>query len=164
MIPLCRNRVRYWWVVVSISRFIVLFFTVIFWLNTLQIWSEEQHRLCMDLWLSFNASSNFFETGILSLQNQVCPSQLQLWELFKSIPVDTKILRGSIKADLIGFHTFDYAQNFMSCYSRMFSLDKKVVDGRSHFTSSRPSLWPIDLFCHMLLPFSIRGSLYWRRE
>lgn len=156
MIPLCRNRVRYWWVVVSISRFIVLFFTVIFWLNTLQIWSEEQHRLCMDSWLSFNASSNFFETGLLSLQNQVCPSQLQLWELFKNVYLlIARFWGGLLNADLIGFHTFYYARNFMSCCSRMFSLDKKVGDGRSHFTSSRPSLWPIDLFCHMLLPFRL---------
>ncbi|RLM87516.1 alpha,alpha-trehalose-phosphate synthase [Panicum miliaceum] len=43
-------------------------------------------------------------------------------EIFKTLPVREELLRSLLNADLIGFHTFDYARHFLSCCSRMLGL------------------------------------------
>ncbi|KAH9550901.1 hypothetical protein CY35_10G096200 [Sphagnum magellanicum] len=43
-------------------------------------------------------------------------------EIFRTLPVRDEILRALLNADLIGFHTFDYARHFLSCCSRMLGL------------------------------------------
>ncbi|CAO2823028.1 unnamed protein product [Amaranthus hypochondriacus] len=50
-------------------------------------------------------------------------------EIFRVIPVREEILRGLLNADLVGFHTFDYARHFLSCCSRMLGLDYKSKRG-----------------------------------
>lgn len=43
-------------------------------------------------------------------------------EIYKTLPIREEILRALLNADLIGFHTFDYARHFLSCCSRMLGL------------------------------------------
>ncbi|XP_051187465.1 alpha,alpha-trehalose-phosphate synthase [UDP-forming] 6 [Lolium perenne] len=43
-------------------------------------------------------------------------------EIYKTLPVREELLRALLNADLIGFHTFDYARHFLSCCSRMLGL------------------------------------------
>ncbi|KAG0501963.1 hypothetical protein HPP92_002035 [Vanilla planifolia] len=43
-------------------------------------------------------------------------------EIYRTLPVRDEILRSLLNADLIGFHTFDYARHFLSCCSRMLGL------------------------------------------
>ncbi|XP_010531642.1 PREDICTED: alpha,alpha-trehalose-phosphate synthase [UDP-forming] 6-like [Tarenaya hassleriana] len=43
-------------------------------------------------------------------------------EIYKTLPVREDVLRALLNADLIGFHTFDYARHFLSCCSRMLGL------------------------------------------
>ncbi|KAK8968935.1 Alpha,alpha-trehalose-phosphate synthase [UDP-forming] 6 [Platanthera guangdongensis] len=43
-------------------------------------------------------------------------------EIYRTLPVRVEILRSLLNADLIGFHTFDYARHFLSCCSRMLGL------------------------------------------
>ncbi|KAJ1289581.1 hypothetical protein BS78_02G175700 [Paspalum vaginatum] len=43
-------------------------------------------------------------------------------EIYKTLPVRDELLRSLLNADLIGFHTFDYARHFLSCCSRMLGL------------------------------------------
>ncbi|KAF8688342.1 hypothetical protein HU200_042303 [Digitaria exilis] len=43
-------------------------------------------------------------------------------EIYKTLPVREELLRSLLNADLIGFHTFDYARHFLSCCSRMLGL------------------------------------------
>ncbi|ERN11370.1 alpha,alpha-trehalose-phosphate synthase [UDP-forming] 6 [Amborella trichopoda] len=43
-------------------------------------------------------------------------------EIYRTLPVREELLRGLLNADLIGFHTFDYARHFLSCCSRMLGL------------------------------------------
>ncbi|KAF5187860.1 Alpha,alpha-trehalose-phosphate synthase [UDP-forming] [Thalictrum thalictroides] len=43
-------------------------------------------------------------------------------EIYKTFPVREELLRSLLNADLIGFHTFDYARHFLSCCSRMLGL------------------------------------------
>ncbi|PKA49182.1 Alpha,alpha-trehalose-phosphate synthase [UDP-forming] 6 [Apostasia shenzhenica] len=44
-------------------------------------------------------------------------------EIFRTIPVREELLRALLNADLLGFHTFDYARHFLSCCSRLLGLD-----------------------------------------
>ncbi|KAL0925729.1 hypothetical protein M5K25_004096 [Dendrobium thyrsiflorum] len=50
-------------------------------------------------------------------------------EIYKSLPVRDEILRSLLNADLIGFHTFDYAHHFLSCCSRMLGLSYESKRG-----------------------------------
>ncbi|KAH7688210.1 trehalose 6-phosphate synthase/phosphatase protein [Dioscorea alata] len=44
-------------------------------------------------------------------------------EIFKTLPSREDLLRALLNADLVGFHTFDYARHFLSCCSRLLGLD-----------------------------------------
>ncbi|PWA50056.1 glycosyl transferase, family 20 [Artemisia annua] len=72
-----------------------------------------------------NTEDGQYDSDIWDVLKSPFPS----WELFKSMPVHSKILRGLLNVDLIGFHTFGYARNLMSYCSRMFGLDQKVKMG-----------------------------------
>ncbi|XP_050231246.1 alpha,alpha-trehalose-phosphate synthase [UDP-forming] 5 [Mercurialis annua] len=43
-------------------------------------------------------------------------------EIYRTLPVRDELLRALLNADLVGFHTFDYARHFLSCCSRMLGL------------------------------------------
>lgn len=43
-------------------------------------------------------------------------------EIYRTLPVRDELLRALLNADLIGFHTFDYARHFLSCCSRMLGI------------------------------------------
>uniref|UniRef100_A0A2N9FLF3 alpha,alpha-trehalose-phosphate synthase (UDP-forming) n=1 Tax=Fagus sylvatica TaxID=28930 RepID=A0A2N9FLF3_FAGSY len=43
-------------------------------------------------------------------------------EIYRTLPVREEILKALLNADLIGFHTYDYARHFLSCCSRMMGL------------------------------------------
>jgi|TARA_B110000208_G_scaffold166633_1_gene205628 trehalose-6-phosphate synthase len=42
-------------------------------------------------------------------------------EVYRYLPVKTEILEGLLHADLVGFHTYDYARHFQSCCRRFLS-------------------------------------------
>ncbi|KAH9776089.1 putative alpha/alpha-trehalose-phosphate synthase 9 [Citrus sinensis] len=50
-------------------------------------------------------------------------------EIYRTLPVRNEILKALLNADLIGFHTFDYARHFLSCCSRMLGLDYESKRG-----------------------------------
>lgn len=50
-------------------------------------------------------------------------------EIYRTLPVRDEILRALLNADLIGFHTFDYARHFLSCCSRMLGLEYESKRG-----------------------------------
>ncbi|XP_072962761.1 alpha,alpha-trehalose-phosphate synthase [UDP-forming] 5 [Typha angustifolia] len=50
-------------------------------------------------------------------------------EIYRTLPVRDELLRALLNADLIGFHTFDYARHFLSCCSRMLGLDYQSKRG-----------------------------------
>ncbi|KAE8724252.1 putative alpha,alpha-trehalose-phosphate synthase 7 [Hibiscus syriacus] len=50
-------------------------------------------------------------------------------EMYRTLPVREEILKALLNSDLIGFHTFDYARHFLSCFSRMFGLDYQSKRG-----------------------------------
>ncbi|KAG7023140.1 putative alpha,alpha-trehalose-phosphate synthase [UDP-forming] 9, partial [Cucurbita argyrosperma subsp. argyrosperma] len=50
-------------------------------------------------------------------------------EIYRTLPVRDEILRALLNADLIGFHTFDYARHFLSCCSRLLGLEYESKRG-----------------------------------
>lgn len=50
-------------------------------------------------------------------------------EIYRTLPVRDEILKALLNADLIGFHTFDYARHFLSCCGRMLGLEYKSKRG-----------------------------------
>jgi trehalose-6-phosphate synthase len=44
-------------------------------------------------------------------------------DVFRMLPTRLSILSSLLQADLIGFHTFDYARHFLSCIKRVMDLD-----------------------------------------
>ncbi|XP_065877999.1 alpha,alpha-trehalose-phosphate synthase [UDP-forming] 5 [Euphorbia lathyris] len=50
-------------------------------------------------------------------------------EIYRTLPVRDELLRALLNADLIGFHTFDYARHFLSCCSRMLGLSYESKRG-----------------------------------
>ncbi|KAL8129698.1 hypothetical protein V2J09_018853 [Rumex salicifolius] len=50
-------------------------------------------------------------------------------EIYRTIPVREEILKSLLNADLVGFHTFDYARHFLSCCRRMLGLEYKSRRG-----------------------------------
>ncbi|KAL2937451.1 putative alpha alpha-trehalose-phosphate synthase [UDP-forming] 7 [Bienertia sinuspersici] len=50
-------------------------------------------------------------------------------EIYRTLPVREEIIRALLNADLIGFHTFDYARHFLSCCSRMLGLEYESKRG-----------------------------------
>jgi len=50
-------------------------------------------------------------------------------EIYRTLPVREEVIRALLNADLIGFHTFDYARHFLSCCSRMLGLEYQSKRG-----------------------------------
>lgn len=50
-------------------------------------------------------------------------------EIYRTLPVREEILKALLNADLLGFHTFDYARHFLSCCSRMLGLEYQSKRG-----------------------------------
>ncbi len=58
-------------------------------------------------------------------------------EVYRVLPVRSKVLQGVLAADLIGFHTYDYARHFLSVSTRILGLEAspKGVKLRDHFAN-----------------------------
>ncbi|MCO5552000.1 hypothetical protein L7F22_005508 [Adiantum nelumboides] len=50
-------------------------------------------------------------------------------EIYRTLPVRDEILRALLNADVIGFHTFDYARHFLSCCRRILGLEYESKRG-----------------------------------
>ncbi len=50
------------------------------------------------------------------------------YEVFRLLPTawGKELLNGTLGADLIGFHTYDYMQDFLTCASRMLGYENKI--------------------------------------
>lgn len=52
-------------------------------------------------------------------------------EVFRCLPARTNLMRGIISADIIGFHTYDYARHFISSSKRLLNLEFETLEGGS---------------------------------
>jgi trehalose-6-phosphate synthase len=58
-------------------------------------------------------------------------------EIYRTLPVREEVLRAVLKADLIGFHTYDYARHFVSACTRILGLEV-WLNADSHFELNLP--------------------------
>ena len=74
------------------------------------------------------------------------------FEIFRLLPAQWRreLLEGLLGADVIGFHTFDYAQYFLRCVLRVLGhesqMGKLIVDDRSVKVDAYPMGIPFDQF------------------
>ena len=47
-------------------------------------------------------------------------------EMYRTLPVREEVLHAVLGADLIGFHTYDYARHFISSCTRILGLEVSV--------------------------------------
>ncbi|GMH43259.1 hypothetical protein BSKO_11181 [Bryopsis sp. KO-2023] len=85
------------------------------------IWIHDYHLLVLPCMLRMRMDSA--RVGLFL--HSPFPSS----EIFRTFPKRNEILRSMLNADLIGFHTFDYARHFLSCCSRMLGLDHSASRG-----------------------------------
>eukprot|EP00172_Hildenbrandia_rubra_P003516 Plantae.Rhodophyta-Hildenbrandia_rubra.ctg5735.p1 GENE.Plantae.Rhodophyta-Hildenbrandia_rubra.ctg5735~~Plantae.Rhodophyta-Hildenbrandia_rubra.ctg5735.p1 ORF type:complete len:902 (-),score=143.87 Plantae.Rhodophyta-Hildenbrandia_rubra.ctg5735:1413-4118(-) len=66
-------------------------------------------------------------------------------EVYRILPARNKILQGLLAADLIGFHTYDYARHFLSVCTRILGLEAspKGVTYKEHF--AHVGIFPIGI-------------------
>ena len=55
-------------------------------------------------------------------------------EIYRTLPVREEVLRAVLKADLIGFHTYDYARHFVSACTRILGLEVHLQAQQYSFT------------------------------
>jgi len=79
------------------------------------VWAHDYHLLLLPTLLR----KRFHTVRIGFFLHCPFPSS----EMFRAFPMRTELLRGFLNADLVGFHTFDYARHFLSCCSRMLGLE-----------------------------------------
>ncbi|KAF7850011.1 hypothetical protein BT93_L0034 [Corymbia citriodora subsp. variegata] len=85
------------------------------------VWIHDYHLMVLPTFLR----KKFHKIKIgFSLHSPFPPS-----EIYRTIPVRDEILKALLNCDLIGFYTFDYAQHFLSCCSRMLGLNYKSKRG-----------------------------------
>lgn len=85
------------------------------------IWVHDYHLMALPTFLR----KRFYKVKLGFFLHTPFPSS----EIYRTLPVREEILRGILNADLIGFHTFDYARHFLSCCSRMLGLKFKTQRG-----------------------------------
>ncbi|XP_078444377.1 alpha,alpha-trehalose-phosphate synthase [UDP-forming] 6-like isoform X2 [Wolffia australiana] len=85
------------------------------------VWVHDYHLLVLPTFLR----KRFNRVKLGFFLHSPFPSS----EIYRTLPVRDELLRSLLNADLIGFHTFDYARHFLSCCSRMLGLSYESKRG-----------------------------------
>ncbi|KAG8652536.1 probable alpha,alpha-trehalose-phosphate synthase [UDP-forming] 9 [Manihot esculenta] len=85
------------------------------------VWVHDYHLMVLPTFLR----KHFYRVKLGFFLHSPFPSS----EIYRTLPVRDEILKALLNADLIGFHTFDYARHFLSCCSRMLGLDYESKRG-----------------------------------
>nr|ALN13340.1 trehalose-6-phosphate synthase-7 [Hevea brasiliensis] len=85
------------------------------------VWVHDYHLMVLPTFLR----KRFYRVKLGFFLHSPFPSS----EIYRTLPVRNEILKALLNADLIGFHTFDYARHFLSCCSRMLGLDYESKRG-----------------------------------
>jgi trehalose 6-phosphate synthase/phosphatase len=67
------------------------------------------------------------------------------YELFRLLPWREQILRGLLGADLVGFHTYDYARHFLSSVRRLLGYDHEMANIRYENRIVRVDVFPMGI-------------------
>ncbi|KAJ1916209.1 Trehalose-6-P synthase/phosphatase complex synthase subunit [Mycoemilia scoparia] len=94
------------------------------------IWIHDYHLMLMPQMLREKLGPEVRNVKIGWFLHTPFPSS----EIYRILPVRKAILKGVLAADLLGFHTYDYARHFLSSCTRILGLsstpDGLDVDGR----------------------------------
>ncbi|GAV63011.1 Glyco_transf_20 domain-containing protein/Trehalose_PPase domain-containing protein [Cephalotus follicularis] len=85
------------------------------------VWVHDYHLMVLPTFLR----KHFYRVKLGFFLHSPFPSS----EIYRTLPIRDEILKALLNADLIGFHTFDYARHFLSCCSRMLGLDYESKRG-----------------------------------
>ncbi|CAN6274145.1 unnamed protein product [Urochloa humidicola] len=85
------------------------------------VWIHDYHLLALPTFLR----KRFPRAKVGFFLHSPFPSS----EIFRTIPVRDDLVRALLNADLLGFHTFDYARHFLSACSRLLGLDYQSKRG-----------------------------------
>eukprot|EP00850_Spirogloea_muscicola_P006686 SM000032S12070 [mRNA] locus=s32:310974:316101:- [translate_table: standard] len=85
------------------------------------VWVHDYHLMVLPTFLR----KRFHKVRLGFFLHSPFPSS----EIYRTLPVRDEILRALLNADLLGFHTFDYARHFLSCCSRMLGLEYESKRG-----------------------------------
>ncbi|KIZ00019.1 alpha,alpha-trehalose-phosphate synthase (UDP-forming), partial [Monoraphidium neglectum] len=66
-------------------------------------------------------------------------------EIYRTLPVREEVLRAVLKADLIGFHTYDYARHFISSCTRILGLEGTPEGVEDNGSITRVAAFPIGI-------------------
>ncbi|KAK9804133.1 hypothetical protein WJX73_003206 [Symbiochloris irregularis] len=66
-------------------------------------------------------------------------------EIYRALPVREELLRAVLKADLIGFHTYDYARHFVSACTRILGLEGTPDGVEDNGVLTRVAAFPIGM-------------------
>ena len=89
-------------------------------------------------------------------------------EIYRTLPVREEVLKAVLRADLIGFHTYDYARHFVSACTRILGLEARAppCSPASHGkllhaarADRAPSARPAASLCHTDLLRHTEGAL-----
>ncbi|MBP7050120.1 MAG: bifunctional alpha,alpha-trehalose-phosphate synthase (UDP-forming)/trehalose-phosphatase [Phycisphaerae bacterium] len=67
------------------------------------------------------------------------------YELFRLLPWREEILRGLLGADLLGFHTHDYARHFLSSIARICGIEHTVGEITVHNRIAKVDVFPLGI-------------------
>ncbi|KAK9684688.1 hypothetical protein RND81_10G225800 [Saponaria officinalis] len=85
------------------------------------VWVHDYHLMLLPTFLR----RRFYRVKLGFFLHSPFPSS----EIYRTLPVRDEILKAFLNADLVGFHTFDYARHFLSCCSRLLGLDYESKRG-----------------------------------
>ncbi|KAK9830458.1 hypothetical protein WJX72_011880 [[Myrmecia] bisecta] len=84
-------------------------------------------------------------------------------EIYRTLPVREEVLRAVLKADLIGFHTYDYARHFVSACTRILGLEGTPEGVEDNGSLTRVAAFPIgidpDRFARALERADVRSNI-----
>jgi len=66
-------------------------------------------------------------------------------EIYRTLPLREELLRGVLKADLIGFHTYDYGRHFVSACTRILGLEGTPEGVEDNGVCTRVAAFPIGI-------------------
>jgi len=66
-------------------------------------------------------------------------------EIYRTLPLREEVLRAALKADLIGFHTYDYARHFVSACTRILGLEGTPDGVEDNGQLTRVAAFPIGI-------------------
>lgn len=66
-------------------------------------------------------------------------------EIYRTLPYREELLRGVLKADLIGFHTYDYVRHFISSCTRILGLEGNPYGVEENGSLTRVAAFPIGI-------------------